>query len=160
MLHTHILGRNHLAVEHHVLRAVLLVVLLDQTEHALHELLIVIVRRDLQAHELGSLYQAVDTDGEILATDVDVACIEQRQHAVSLQVFQVLVVGQLHLVAEVDDAAQILQIVHLVIDSILDAAVQIDGEHRLRTRRNATGTQRVREAVVSNLVAQTAAARQ
>ena len=46
-----------------------------------------------------------------------------------LQLFQILVVGQLYLVAKVDDAAQIFQIIHLVVDGILDTTVEVDGEH-------------------------------
>ena len=71
MLHTDVLGRDHLAVEHHVLRAVLLVILLDQSEDALNEVQVVVVGGDLQTHELGSLHETVDTDGEVLAADVD-----------------------------------------------------------------------------------------
>ena len=129
MLHTDVLGRNHLAVEHDILGAVLLVVLFDESEDALNKLLIVVVGCNLQSHELGSLYETIDTDGEVLACDVDVACIEQGQHAVSLQVLEVLVVGELYLVAEVDDLTEVLQIVHLVVDGILHATVEVDGEH-------------------------------
>ena len=157
MLDTYVLGRNHLAVEHQLLGTVLLVVLLDEAEDALYEVFVVIVRRNLQTHELSSLYESVDADGQVLAADVDVAGVEQWQHTVLLQLLQVLVVGGLHFVAEIDDATQILQIVYLVVHSILDTAVQVDGEHGLGTRRNTTGTQRIAETVVGNLVAQTAA---
>ena len=85
MLHTDVLGRNHLAVEHHVLRAVLLVQLLHDREHALYEVLVLVVGGDLESHELGSLHQTVDTNGQILTTDIDVTGIEQRQHTMSLQ---------------------------------------------------------------------------
>ena len=74
-----------------------------------------------------------------------------------LQVLQVLVVSQLHLVAEVYHLAQLLQIVLLLVHSLLDATVQVDGQHTLRTSRNTTGTQRVGEAVVRDLVPQAAA---
>ena len=50
-----------------------------------------------------------------------------------LQLLQVLVVSQLNLVAEVDNLAQILQIILLVVNGILDATVQVDGKHRLGT---------------------------
>ena len=49
----------------------------------------------------------------------------------SLQLLQILVVGHLYLVAKIDDAREILKIVHLVVDGILDATVQIDSQHRL-----------------------------
>ena len=158
MLHTHILGGNHLAVEHHILGAVLLVLLLHQTEDGLYELAVLRIVVDGDAHELGSLDQAVDTDGEVLARDVDIAGVEERQHAMSLQVLQVLIIGQLHLVAEVDDVSEELLVVLAVVDGILDAAVEVDGEHTLRARRDSAGAQGVAEAVVGNLVAQTAAA--
>ena len=74
-----------------------------------------------------------------------------------LQFLQVLVVSGLHLMAEINDITQILQIVDLIVYGKLDAAVQVDGEHRLRTGRHATSTQRIAEAIVGNLVAQTAA---
>ena len=129
MLHANVLGRNHLAVEHQFLRTVFLVVLLNQSQDALHEVLVVVVRRNLQTHELCSLHQTVDADGKILAVDVDIAGVEQRQHTVGLQFLQVLVVSRLHLVAQVDDATKILQIVLLVVHGILDAAVQVNGQH-------------------------------
>ena len=78
VLDTDVLGRNHLAVEHHLLAAVLLVVLLYRAQDVLYEMFIVVVGRDLQAHELGSLHKSVDADGEILSVDVDVSGIEER----------------------------------------------------------------------------------
>ena len=131
MLDTHVLCRNHLAVEHHVLGAVLLIVLLNQAKDTLYEVQVIVVRRDLQSHKLSSLNQAVDTDGEILTSDIDISCIEERQHAMSLQLFQVLIIGQLYLMTKVDDASQILEIIQLVVDSILDTTVQVDGQHTL-----------------------------
>ena len=74
------------------------------------------------------------------------------------KIFQVLIISQLHLVTEVDDIEQILLIVQFVVHSILNATVEIDGEHTLRARRHATGTQRIAETIVLNLVTQTAAA--
>ena len=91
VLHTDILGRDHLAVEHHVLRAVLLIILLNKSEDALNEVQVVVVRRDLQTHELGCLHESVDTDRQILTGDIDIAGIEERQHAAGLQFLQVLV---------------------------------------------------------------------
>ena len=157
MLHTHILGRNHLAVEHHILTAVLLVVLLNQSENTLNEMHIVVVRCDFQSHELSSLYQAVDTNGQVLTVDIDITGIEQRQHTMCLQVFQVFVVGQLHLMAQVDHLAKIGQIIHLMVDGILHTTVQVDGQHTLGTSRHATSTQCIAESIVSDLITQTAA---
>ena len=76
---------------------------------------------------------------------------------VAQQVFQVFVVCQLHLVAQVDDVRQILLVVHLLVYSVLYAAVQVDGEHALGTRRHSSCTQSVRETVVLNFVTETAA---
>ena len=108
MLHTNVFCRNHFTVEHDILCTVLLVILLNQSQDALNEVLIVVIWSDLQPHELSCLYQAIDTDGQILATDIDVACIKQRQHTMCLKIFQILVIRHLYLVAQVDDAAQIL----------------------------------------------------
>ena len=80
MLNTHILCRNHLTVEHHFFRTILLIILLNESKNALNELLIVFIRRNLQTHELSSLYQSIDTNSQILAIDIDIACVEQRKH--------------------------------------------------------------------------------
>ena len=49
---------------------------------------------------------------------------------------------------------------HVVACRILDAAVEVDGEHALRTCADATGAEGVAEAVVLDLVAEAAARRQ
>ncbi len=95
-----------------------------------------------------------------MASDVDVSRIEKRQHTVCGKVLEVLVVGQLHLMAQVDDIGQEVAIVQLVVDSVLYAAVQVDCQHALRACRHAAGTQRIAEPVVSDFVAQAAAAAQ
>ena len=84
---------------------------------------------NLQAHKFGSLYQSVDTNGKVLTADVDISGIKQRQHAMCLQFFQIFVVGQLHLVHEVDDVGQEHGIIHAVVDGILHTTVKIDGKH-------------------------------
>ena len=157
VLHTHVLGGNHLAVEHDVLGAVFFVFLLDKTKDRLDEFAVLRVVIDGNAHEFGGFDEAVDTDGEVLTCDVDVAGVEERQHAVCLQVFEVLVVGELHLVAEVDDVEEEFLVVLAVVDGVLDAAVEVDGEDALGTRGDTAGTEGVTEAVVGNLIAQTAA---
>ena len=81
MFHTHVLRRNHLAVEHHILRAVLFVLLLDDAEQLLNEMRILRRVFDLQTEELCCLYQTIHTDRQILTADIDVAGVEQRQHA-------------------------------------------------------------------------------
>ena len=158
VFHTHVLGGYHLAVEHHLLGAVFLVLLLHQTEDGLHKLAVLRVVVDGDAHELGGLDPTVDAEGEGLARDVDIAGVEEGQHAVGLQVLEVLVVGQLHLVAEVDDVGEELLVVLAVVDGILYAAVEVDGEHALAARADAAGAEGVAEAVVGDFVAQTAAA--
>ena len=120
-------------------------------------MLIIRIVRNLDFQELGSLNKAVHADGEILAAQINVARIEQGQHAFALQFFQVLVVAHLHLVAKVDDFLKEGEVVHVVACGILDATVQVDGQHTLGTRGNASGTESVTEAVVLNLIAQTAA---
>ena len=131
MLYAHVFSGNHLTVEEQILRTILLVVMLYDAEHTLYEMLVVLVRGNLQPHELGSLNQSVDADGQILAADIDISGIEQRQHAVVLQFLQVFIVSHLHLVTEVYDRSQILLVVDIVVDGILDAAVQVDGQHTL-----------------------------
>ena len=84
MFHTYILGRNHFTVKHHILGTILTVVFLNESENTLDKMQIVIIRRYFQSHKLGSLNQAVDTDGEILTTNINVARVEERQHAMLL----------------------------------------------------------------------------
>ena len=67
MLYTDVLCRNHLAVEHKVLCAVLLVVSLHKTEDLLNELLVLRVVVDGDSEELGSLNKTIYTDSEVLA---------------------------------------------------------------------------------------------
>ena len=59
---------------------------------------------------------------------------------------------------EIDYTTQILQIIQIVIYSILNTTVQVDSEYTLRTSTYTTGAKRITESVISNLVAQTAAA--
>ena len=132
VLHAYVFRRYHLAVEHHVLGAVGLVVLLYYAEHALHEGEVAGVVVDFKAEELGGLHQTVDAYGEILAPDVDVTGVKQRQQTGALQFFQVLVVSQLHLVNKVGDARKELLIVNAVVHGVLHAAVEVDRKHALR----------------------------
>ena len=155
VFHTHVLSRNHLAVEQHILCAILLVVLLNQPEHLLYEVQIVGVVANLQAHEFGSLHESVHTDGEILTAHIDVSCVEERQHALRLQFLEVLVVSKLHFMAEFNHLREIVGIVESVLYGVLYATVEIDGEHALRAGRHTARTERIAEAVVLNLVAQT-----
>ena len=99
MLHTYVFGRNHLAVEHHVLRAILTIILFYQSEDTLYKVQIFIVRCNLQSHELSSLNESVDTDGQILTGDIDITSIKQWEHTMGLEFLQVLIVSQLYLVA-------------------------------------------------------------
>ena len=131
MFHAHVLGRDHLAVEHRLLGAESLVLLLDQSEYRLYELLVAVVRSYVQTHELRSLYQSVDADGEVLTVDVDVSCIEEWQHVVVQQLLEILVIRQLNFMAQYDHMLQVFLVVEVVVDSILDAAVEIDGQYAL-----------------------------
>ena len=74
-----------------------------------------------------------------------------------LEFLQVLVVCHLHLVYEVHDLCQILLVVQLIVNGILYASVQIDGQHALGTCRHASCSQCIAEAVVLYLVSQSAA---
>ena len=160
MLHTDVLGGNHFAVEEQILRAVLLVVRLDERENALHEVAILLVVADGNAETFGRFDHAVDADGEILAFDVDVAVIEEGQEAAFAHPFQIFVVGHLDFVHQIDDFIEIFHIVTSFARGLLHAAVEVDGEDRFRTGRHTAGSEAVGETVVLDLVAQAAAAGQ
>ena len=160
MLHAHVFGGDHLAVEHHLLRAVLVVVALDQPQNLLGEAHVVGVVDDGDPLVFGRFDQAVDADGEVLARQVDVARVEERKHSLALQLFEVLVVGQLHLVRKVDHLFEERQVGNALPLGVLDTAVEVDRQHALRTGRDAARSQRVAESVVLDLVAQAAARRQ
>lgn len=79
MFHADVFGRDHFAVEHHLLASVFLVIPFDQPEYLLYESRIARVVVDLDAERFGGLYQSVHADGQVLAVHVDVACVEQRR---------------------------------------------------------------------------------
>ncbi len=112
---------------------------------------------DRYAQELCRLNKTVHADGQVLTVDIDKARVEEREHALFEQVLEVLVVRQLHLMHQVHHLLDISLIGHALAHCILDGAVQVDSQHTLRTRTDTAGTQRVTEAVVGNLVTQTAA---
>ena len=136
VFHANVLGGNHLAVEHQAvfLRVIFLVVFFDEPQNLLHKGFVLRVIRNLDFEELGGFHEAVHADGEVLATQIDVARVEQRQHAFLLQFLQVLVVANLHFVAKVNDFFEESEVVHVVARGVLDAAVEVDGEHALGTR--------------------------
>ena len=80
----------------------------------MHEMLVVRVVVDGDFEELGGFHEAVHADGEVLPAEVDVARVEEGQHAFPLQFLQVLVVADLHLVAEVNDFLKESEVVHVV----------------------------------------------
>ena len=123
MFHSHVLRRNHLAVEHHLLRAVLLVVLFDHSENFLCKTFVIGIVVDRNAEKFGCFDQSVHTDSEVLARHIDIARIEQGQHPLRLHVFQVLVVGQLHLVHQIDHLLEEELIGHTLTCGVLDATV-------------------------------------
>ena len=157
MLNAHILGRNHLTVEHNLLRTILLVVLLYESKHFLYKVQIVGIVVDLKSHELCGFNKSVHTDCEILTTHIDISSVKQRQHTLLLQILKILVVCQLHLMAEINNLRKVFGIVKTVLYGILYATVEVDGEYALRTSRHATGTECIAEAVVLDFVAQAAA---
>ena len=157
---TDVLGRDHLAVEHHVLAAVFLVEAFDHPEDFLDEGHVVRVVGDADAQEFGGFHQAVHADGQVLAADVDEARVEERQHTLGLQVGQVGIVGQLHLVHQFHHLLEEFHIGDAFLEGMLDAAVKIDRQHALAAGAHAAGAEGVAEAVVLDLVAQAAAGRQ
>ena len=160
VLDAHVLGGDHLAVEHDLSGTVLLVAAFDEPQNLLHEVLVLGVVVDAHAEVFGRLDQTVHPDGEVLAAHVDVARVEEREHAFRAERFQILVVGELHLVHEFRNLFEELQIGDVRAPGVLDAAVEVDREHALRAGGDAARTERIAESVVLNFVAQTAARRE
>ena len=78
------------------------------------------------------------------------------RYCLLLEFLEVLVVCQLHLVAQVDDFRKEHLVVHPVVDGILHAPVEVDGEHALGACGDPSGPEGVAEAVVLYLVAEPA----
>ena len=157
MLHADVFSRYHLAVEHHVFRAILFVELLDDAEHTCGKGLIGGVVADLDAQALGSLHQSVHTDGQILAREVDVTRVEERKHAPRLHLPEIFVVGQLHLVGQIGHIGQRFQIGAAATPGLLHDAVQVEREHAFAAGRYTSRPERIAKPVVLYLVAQPAA---
>ena len=134
MLNAYVFCWNHLAVEKEVLRAVFLVVVFHEAQDVADKLRVFLIVGNGHAEAFCSFHDAVHTDGQILALDVDIASIEERQHAFLEEVFEVGVVGHLHLMNEVDDAIEVFHIGTAFTRCLLHAAVDIDGQHTLGTR--------------------------
>ena len=150
MFYTYVLCRNHLTVEHNVFGAVLFVLLLDNTKEFLHEVGILRCIFDLEAEELSGFDETVDTDSEVLTTDVDVTGIEERKHTFLLERLEVLVVSELNFVHEINDIFDVCLVRDVITYGILDSAVEVDGKYGLRTRRYTTGTEGIAETVVGD----------
>ena len=112
---------------------------------------------DFDTEELRRFYESVDTDSEILASDIDVTGIEEREHAFFLKSFEVFVVSKLHFVHQIHDILYICLIRDIIPYGVLDSSVEINSEHRLRAGRNTSRTERITEAVVRNRIAKAAA---
>ena len=132
VLHAHIFCRNHLTIEESFLRAVFLIIPFHHAENLLHELGILRIVGDRNSEEFCGFHHAVDADREVLAGDVYVAGVEQRQHALALEHFKVLVVAELNLVHCVSDVLKERDVVHAVLYGVLDTTVEVYGEHGLR----------------------------
>ena len=152
VFHSHVFSRNHFAVEEEVFRAILLVVVFDEREDAFHKVGIFLVVADGDAQTFCSFYDAVHPDGEILALDVDVASIEEGEQSALTHPVEVGIVGHLYFVHKVDDAIEIFHVVATFARGLLHAAVDVDGEHRLRTSAHTTCTEGVGEAVVLDFI--------
>ena len=72
ILYTHILGWNHLTIEHHTLTAVLLIQFFYDSQNGLHIFCVTRVVTYLYTQELSRLYKSVYANGQVLAADVDV----------------------------------------------------------------------------------------
>ena len=129
MLHAYVLCRNHLTVEEHILSAILLIDTLHDRENTLYKLLILIIRSYLKSHKLSCFHESINTNSKILATHIDITSIKEWEHAMSLKVFQIFIVSQLHLMTEVDDVCKILLVILAIVYCILDTTVDIDCQH-------------------------------
>ena len=157
MLHAHVFCRNHFAVEEQVLRAIFLVEFLHHAEHRRYERGIFFIVGNRHAEAFGGFHHAVHAHGEVLPANVDVAGVEERQHTLVHQVFEVVVVGHLHLVHEVYDVLEVFDVRLALARGLLDAAVEVYRQHRFRTGAHAARAEGVAEAVVLDFVAQAAA---
>ena len=157
VFHADVLGRNHLAVEHQVARAVFPVIAFDESQHLLHESLVVRIVGDSKPEAFSRFDQSVHPDGQVLPREVDVACVEERKHPLGLQVTQIGVVGRLHLMDEIDHLFEELDVRPSLTRGLLHAAVQVDRQHAFRPRRDASGAEGVAETVILDFIAQAAA---
>ena len=165
-----ILTRHELGIEHSVARLVLSVGDVYGLQNRVHELAVLLVRRNLQAQELGSVGQAVHADGKVLLAHVDEAGLVDVQH-VRLEEIQdnliesglILVYPARHLADfSVNESVQCLLVVfHFLgkrlslrdVDSLclleefscgsLYKSVQINGHHGLGTGGHRSCTHRI-----------------
>ena len=99
MLDTHILSWNHLAIEHNILRTVFFIICFYDSQYTLYKMQIVRIVINLHAQKFSGLYQSVNTNGQILAFDIDITGIKKRQHSMLLQLLKILIISKLNLVA-------------------------------------------------------------
>ena len=93
VLDADVFSRNHFAVEKEFFGAILLVVAFDEREDIFDKLLIFRVVANGDTEAFCRFDDAVDTDGEVLALDVDVAGIEEREQSSLTHPVEVFVVG-------------------------------------------------------------------
>ena len=105
----------------------MLVVAFDEREDVFDKLLIFRVVANGDTKAFCRFDDAVDTDCEVLALDVDVAGIEEREQSSLTHPVEVFVVGHLRLVHQIDDAVQIFHVIASLTRGLLYAAVDIDG---------------------------------
>ncbi len=164
-----VLAGNELSVEHRVRSLVLTVGAVDGLEDRVHELVVLRVRADRQAKELGGVGEAVDSNGQVLAPHVDKAGLIHIKHAGLQEVLDDLVEGVLVLVDPLgllshSSADVLVQLVLVVVPSlegfsslhhnpllleevaprgILDQPVEVDCHNGLGASRYRGGSHRV-----------------
>ena len=131
MFHSDVFSGNHFAVEEQVFGAIFCVVVFNESEDVSDKFFILRVVADGDAEAFGGFDESVHSDGEILAFEVDVACVKEWQHSFLHEISQVLVVSHLHLMGEVHDSVEIFHVGASFSRGLLHAAVEIDGEHGL-----------------------------
>ena len=107
MLHSHILRRNHLAIEQCCLGSIPDVVFFDKAESVLNELDIIRIVVNLNTKEFSSLYKTVYTNRKILSSYIDEAGIKEREHSLRLKSLKILIICKLYLVDEIYNFRQI-----------------------------------------------------
>ena len=158
VLDTKVFSWDIFCVKHNAIRAICLVLVIDDLEHFVCKInIILVVRRDGVAKEFAALNKAVNANGQELLIQRDISgvvdgeqlCIELVLQnrvpclEVNMDIFDLFTNG----VANIT----------VIVNSSLDQAIHIDGDNTLRTSSHAASTKSITEGVVAHFIAQTTA---